>query len=194
MSKRTARTPAGAAEAEPATESAEATASREAAAGGTDPVSEHVRWAAAQWPQIDPEVEGIVSRIERIQRYLQAATRASLKEAGLTKEEWKVLMELHDSVRSHGSLCRHLDVSTGAMTNRLDKLEARGLIRRARDPEDRRGVLLELTPEGESRFDESIDVAAGRERELLDGLTVSEKQQLNRLLSTLLVSLQREST
>jgi DNA-binding MarR family transcriptional regulator len=155
-----------------------------------DPIMEHVRWAVATWPQIDPEVEGLVERVGTIHRYLQAASRASLGQAGLTKEEWKVLMALHDSVRSHGWLCRDLNVSTGAMTNRLDKLEERGLIQRARDPRDRRGVLLELTPDGHARLEEYIDTGSARERDLLAVLTVSEKQTVNRLLSKLLVSLQ----
>jgi DNA-binding MarR family transcriptional regulator len=156
-----------------------------------DPIAEHVRWAVANWPQIDPEVEGIVTRVDKINRYLQNAFRASLGEAGLTKEEWKVLMALHDSVRSHGWLCRDLDVSTGAMTNRLDKLERRGLIRRTPDPQDRRGVLLELTAGGRARLEEYIEAGARRERELLDDLTLADKQELNRLLSDLLASLQR---
>jgi DNA-binding MarR family transcriptional regulator len=155
-----------------------------------DPIAEHVSWAVATWPQIDPEVEGIVTRIDKIHRHLQTAARASMGEAGLNKEEWKVLMELYASVRSHGWLCRDLDVSTGAMTNRLDKLEGRGLVRRVPDPQDRRGVLLELTPDGEARLEEYIELGAGRERELLDGLTASDKRELNRLLSKLLVSVQ----
>jgi DNA-binding MarR family transcriptional regulator len=154
-----------------------------------DPVTEHVRWAAANWPQIDPEVEGIVVRVEKLHRHFQEAFRASLGEAGLTKEEWKVIMALHDSVRSHGWLCQDLDVSTGAMTNRLDKLERRGLIRRAPDPNDRRGVLLELTEAGGSQLEEYIEAGAGRERELVDDLTVAEKHELNRLMSKLLASL-----
>lgn len=158
-----------------------------------DPVTEHVRWVVANWPQIDPEVEGIVVRVEKIHRHFQEAFRASLGEAGLTKEEWKVLMALHHSVRSHGWLCQDLDVSTGAMTNRLDKLERRGLIRRAPDPHDRRGVLLELTETGESQLVEYIEAGAGRERELVDYLTVAEKQELNRLLSKLLASLQTKA-
>ncbi len=164
----------------------------EAASPEQDPVTEHVRWAVANWPQIDPEVEGIVTRVEKINRHLQNASRASLGEVGLTKEEWKVLMALHDDVRSHGWLCRDLDVSTGAMTNRLDKLEGRALIRRAPDPQDRRGVLLELTAAGQARLEEYIDAGAGREREMLDDLTQREKQQLNRLLSKLLVALQTD--
>jgi DNA-binding MarR family transcriptional regulator len=155
-----------------------------------DPVTEHVRWAVATWPEIDPDVEGIVVRVEKIHRHFQEAFRASLGEAGLTKEEWKVLMALHDSVRSHGSLCHDLDVSTGAMTNRLDKLERRGLVRRAPDPRDRRGVLLELTETGKAQLEEYIEAGAGRERELMDELTIAEKRDLNRLLSKLLASLQ----
>jgi DNA-binding MarR family transcriptional regulator len=163
-----------------------------AAATEKDPITQHVRWVAANWPQIDLEVEGIVTRVEKINRYFQNASRASLGEVGLTKEEWKVLMALHDDVRSHGWLCRDLDVSTGAMTNRLDKLERRGLILRAPDPQDRRGVLLELTAAGQARLEEYIDAGAKRERELLDDLTLRDKQQLNRLLSKLLVALQTD--
>jgi DNA-binding MarR family transcriptional regulator len=155
-----------------------------------DRVTDHVRWAVTNWPQIDPEVEGIVDRVDMAQSYFQKAYRASLGEAGLTKPEWKVLLALSDSVHSHGGLCRDLDVSTGAMTNRLDKLENRGLIRRARDPQDRRGVLLELTAAGAASLGQYIDVGAERESKLLEDLTLEEKQQLNRLLSKLLVSLQ----
>lgn len=154
-----------------------------------DPVVEHVRWAVSTWPQIDPEVEGIVTRVEKIHRHFQEAFRASLGDAGLTKEEWKVLMALHDSVRSHGWLCQDLGVSTGAMTNRLDKLERRGLIRRAPDPHDRRGVLLELTEPGESQLEQYITAGARRERDLVDDLTAAEKHELNRLMSKLLASL-----
>ena len=80
------------------------------------------------------------------------------------------------------------------MTNRLDKLEGRGLIRRAPDPQDRRGVLLELTPVGQARLEEYIDTGGVRERELLDDLTLAEKKELNRLLSKLLVALQRKES
>jgi DNA-binding MarR family transcriptional regulator len=162
----------------------------EAATSLDDSVAEHVRWAVTNWPQIDAEVEGIVTRVDKIQRYLQKAYRASLGEAGLTKEEWKVLMALHGGVRSHGWLSRDLGVSTGAMTNRLDKLEQSGMIRRIPDPQDRRGVLLELTTAGRDRLNQYIDAGAGRESELLEGLTVAEKRQLNALLSKLLISLQ----
>jgi DNA-binding MarR family transcriptional regulator len=77
------------------------------------------------------------------------------------------------------------------MTNRLDKLEQGGLVKRTRDPKDRRGVLLELTEAGRARLEDYVDAGSTRERELLAGLTKAEKRQLNRLLSRLLVSLER---
>lgn len=156
-----------------------------------DAISEHVRWAVATWPQIDPLAEGIVSRIDKANRYILRGFRDSLGQADLTKEEWNVLMALHDATRSHGWLSRELGVSTGAMTNRLDKLEERGLVRRARDPADRRGVLLELTGKGRSRLDDYINAGSSRDRELLAGLTESDKQTLDRLLAKLLASLER---
>jgi DNA-binding MarR family transcriptional regulator len=151
-----------------------------------------VRLALATWPQIDPEVEGIVTRIAEAWRYLESAARESLGRVGLTKEEFKVLLSLNAAVQSHGALCRELDVSTGAMTNRLDKLERAGLVRRSPDPRDRRGVLLELTSQGRAKLDDYIDTGAHRERQLLAGLTEDEKRHLNALLRLLLASLESE--
>jgi len=155
-------------------------------------VEAQVRLALATWPSIDPDVEGIVTRVAKAAGYLDQAARASLDRVGLTKEEFKVLCSLHSGTRSHGALCRELGVSTGAMTNRLDKLERTGLVARSRDPEDRRGVLLELTPAGREKLDQYIDTGAARERQLLAALTASQKRQLNRLLQTLLTSLHSE--
>jgi DNA-binding MarR family transcriptional regulator len=157
-----------------------------------DEVDEHVRGTLERWPQIDPEVEAIVVRIGKLDRLLRKAAVASLASVGLTYEEFKVLISLHKGARSHGSLSRDLMVSTGAMTNRLDKLEERGLVRRERDPSDRRGVLLEITAEGRKRLDGYIDLGADRERELLDELDEAEKRELNGLLRRLLLTLQSE--
>lgn len=152
----------------------------------------HVRLALATWPQIDPSVEGIVVRIGKASRTLNDEMNASLAHVGLTKEEFKVLMSLHADVRTHGALCKELDVSTGAMTNRLDKLERAGLVKRSRDPHDRRGVLLALTATGRERLDAYITRGAQRERQLLEGLSATDKRQLNALLQKLLASLEAE--
>jgi DNA-binding MarR family transcriptional regulator len=87
---------------------------------------------------------------------------------------------------------QQLEVSTGVMTNRLDKLERAGLVSRSKDPNDRRGVMLTLTPAGAERLEAYIDRGAGRERQLLEGLSGSDKQQLNELLIKLVDSLEAE--
>ena len=158
--------------------------------GGEARLDPHVRLALATWPQIDPGVEAIVTRIGKAERLLDGEMRASLAHVGLTKEEFKVLIELLDGPMTHGALCRELEVSTGAMTNRLDKLERAELIARSRDPTDRRGVRLALTDAGRSRLDAYIDRGAHRERELLEGLSPADRRTLNDLLEKLLGSLQ----
>jgi DNA-binding MarR family transcriptional regulator len=157
-----------------------------------DGVDERVRDDAAVWPEIDPIVEKIVSRIERLDRLIDRAAQVTLDRVGLTGEEFHVLLELRRGVRSHGALCRQTMSSTGAMTNRLDKLERTGLVERRPDPNDRRGVLLELTAAGRERLDEYITIQAARERELLGVLSEREKQDLQSLLRKLYISLEAE--
>src|ERR1700753_2513266 len=84
-------------------------------------VDAHVELARATWPQIDPDVEGIVVRVGRIAGLLDVAPGDNLRRVGLTKEEFKVLCALHGGDQSHKTLCADLAVSTGAMTNRLRK-------------------------------------------------------------------------
>jgi DNA-binding MarR family transcriptional regulator len=163
-----------------------------AAEPASDEVDRHVESVVAKWPEIDPEVEGIVVRLDKTDRLIDKAATVNLARLDLTHEEFKVLIALHNGPRTHGSLSRELVVSTGAMTNRLDKMERTGLVARRRDPSDRRGVLLELTDQGRQRLDDYIDLAARRERELLSALNRDEKQQLNRLLRKLLAALQAE--
>jgi DNA-binding MarR family transcriptional regulator len=167
-------------------------AERGLAPGGEARLHPHVRMALATWPQIDPAVEAIVNQIGDANRQLMSEMRESLAHVGLTMEEFKVLMELRAGPRTHGSLSRDLEVSTGAMTNRLDKLEREGLVTRSRDPNDRRGVLLSLTDSGSERLDSYIDRGAHRERRLLEGLTPTDKRRLNDLLAKLLDSLRAE--
>jgi DNA-binding MarR family transcriptional regulator len=167
-------------------------AGREAEAPASDEVDEHVVSAVAKWPVIDPEVEGIVVRIDKIDRLIDKTGMVNLARFDLMHEEFKVLIALHQGPRTHGSLSHELMVSTGAMTNRLDKMERTGLVARKPDPSDRRGVLLELTDVGSQRLDDYIELAGRRESELLSALDDDEKRQLNQLLRKLLAALQAE--
>src|SRR3954470_2612734 len=104
---------------------------------------------ASRYDVIDPEVEGVVDRIARIGKFLGTAFEETLAGHGLSHGEYKLLLRLAtrsaDNRLSAGDLSRALLLSSGAMTNRLDRLEAAGLIRRVPDQRDRRGVLVELT-------------------------------------------------
>jgi DNA-binding MarR family transcriptional regulator len=143
-------------------------------------------------PGLDYEVEGIAERISKLQRGFQRSMDETLREHKLTLGEWQVLRQLRfagDESCSPGDLSRDLDLSSGAMTNRLDRLEQRGLIKRLPDPSDRRGVLIELTEAGGRAWTESTGAAARKEAMLASALTKAEQKQLNVLLRKLMLEL-----
>jgi DNA-binding MarR family transcriptional regulator len=84
-----------------------------------------------------------------------------------------------------------MDLSSGAMTNRLDRLEHAGLIRRLPDPDDRRGVVVELTEEGRRVYQQAVGVQAKKEALVTDALNEREKKQLNSLLRRLMLEFER---
>jgi DNA-binding MarR family transcriptional regulator len=142
---------------------------------------------------IDLDVEGIVDRIGKIHRRMKRAQKATLREHDLTPEEWGVMTTLRlgkDACRSSpGDLASDLELSSGAMTSRLDRLEQAGLVRRLPDPEDRRGVVVELTNKGREAWDLAANVQGRREAFFARTLTKPEQKQLNTLLRKLLLSL-----
>jgi DNA-binding MarR family transcriptional regulator len=137
-------------------------------------------------PEVDLEVEGIVDRIGGINRRLQRALDETLAEYGLAHGAYKVLSSLRWAGapyrRSAGELAKLSDLSSGAMTNRLDQLEKAGLVRRLRDPEDRRGVLVEPTEKGKELWEQAIGVQARKEQLIAAALNERERKQLNTLL------------
>lgn len=151
---------------------------------------ECLEWSLREWPQIEPQVEAIVDAVGDADRRLKRSAVDTLRELGLSHGEFRVLMQLVGGQRSHGQLTRALLVSTGTMTNRLDRLDSAGLVRRHPDPGDRRGVLVELTEKGRSTLDRYIDVEADRERQLLGGLNGRDRAALVELLAKLLWSLE----
>jgi DNA-binding MarR family transcriptional regulator len=147
---------------------------------------------------IDPDVEGIVDRIGSIHSRMKKAQKTTLREHGLTPEEWGVMTTLRlgkDACRSSpGDLASDLELSSGAMTSRLDRLEEAGLVRRLPDPEDRRGVVVELTEKGRAAWDTAANVQGRREAFFARTLTKPEQKQLNTLLRKLLLGLDATPT
>jgi DNA-binding MarR family transcriptional regulator len=148
----------------------------------------------SRYDAIDVEVEGVVDRMQTISKHVGRAFEKTLAGHGLSHGEYKLLLRLatrSDGRRmSAGELSRALMLSSGAMTNRLDRLEAAGLVRRVPDPRDRRGVLVELTEQGEKQIDEAVTEQAAREIAVLGALSPKELTQLNGLLRKVLTSLE----
>jgi DNA-binding MarR family transcriptional regulator len=143
-------------------------------------------------PGLDYEVEGIVDRINSLQRRFRQAHEETLRAWDLTWGEWKVLGSLRlGEASSPGELCDALELSSGAMTNRLDRLEEAGFVRRVPDPEDRRGVKVELTEAGERVWTESTAAQAQKEVLVASALTKREQKELNGLLRKLMLEFER---
>jgi len=144
---------------------------------------------------VDPEVEGIVDRINGLRRRLHRMLDETLADFGLTDGEWKVLTHLQLDGPPHrksvGQLAKWAELSSGAMTNRIDRLEAAGFVRRVPDPDDRRGVLVELTDAGGQAWEESVAAQAVKESVVAAALSATEKRQLNALLRRLMLEFER---
>lgn len=127
------------------------------------------QWSAER-PELDTASLGVVIRVMGLYRtFLRDATHA-LEPLDLELWEYDVLSALRRQGRpftlSATRLARQTDLSTGAMTNRIDRLEERGFVRRSQDSSDRRGVNVSLTAAGVREIDRAIShrLAAARER------------------------------
>jgi DNA-binding MarR family transcriptional regulator len=142
-------------------------------------------------PELDLETEGIVERIQHLHKRLEHAMNDTLAQFDIDKGEWQVLTVLRRSGEpyrlSPGALAKYMGLSAAAMTNRLNQLESRGLIRRLPDADDRRAVRVELTPEGWQRWQDSVGVQAEKEALVASALTDPEKRTLNELLLRLML-------
>lgn len=151
----------------------------------------------AQWkrerPDLDTQAMSVVGRVQRT----AAALRPKLDEthgvSGLQGETFDVLASLRRSgppyQLSPTDLYREMMLTSGAMTNRIDRLEDAGLVARRADPDDRRGTLVRLTAKGKALIDTATAKHVDNEDRLLSALTARERQQLNELLRKLLISL-----
>ena len=146
-------------------------------------------------PMLDPEVEGIVDRIVGLNRRIRRAMDETLAEFKVDWAEHKLLGLLHREGEvfrsSPGKLARVMELSSGAMTNRLDRMEEAGLVRRLPDPDDRRWILVELTPEGKRLYEDAIGVQGRKEALIASALSDAEKKQLNALLRRLMLEFER---
>jgi DNA-binding MarR family transcriptional regulator len=152
--------------------------------------SDEVDRLVAAWqrerPDLDSSPMQVLSRVTRLARHLDLARRETFDAHGLETWEFDVLTALRRAGApyqlSPGRLLRETMVTSGTMTNRVDRLEAKGLATRMPDPDDKRGVLVRLTAEGLSRVDAALAGLLDQERRLLDALTTSQRESLAAML------------
>jgi len=158
--------------------------------GLRDEVDELVAAWRAQRPDLDVEPMQVLSRISRLARHLDIARRAAFADHGLETWEFDVLSALRRQgppfQLTPGALLRATLVTSGTMTNRIDRLAEAGLVHREPDPRDKRGVLVTLTEQGVARADAALADLLGRERALLAELDRGERQHLADLMRILL--------
>jgi len=146
---------------------------------------------------IDLVVEGIVDRINGINWRIRKMLDETLEQYGLTTGDWKVMSSLRWSGkpyrRTAGELARYADLSSGAMTNRLDQLEEAGLVERFREPSDRRTVHVQLTNKGKRLHQAAIGIQAEKEALLGKALHEKDKRQLDELLRRVMLSLEQRT-
>ena len=149
-------------------------------------------------PDLDVEPLEVLSRVSRLARHLDRARRLAFSEHSLEPWEFDVLTSLRRAGApyqlSPGQLLTQTLVTSGTMTNRIDRLETAGLVRRSPDPLDKRGVLVRLTDAGRTRVDAAFDDLVERERDLLGSLTPDDRRTLAGLLRSLLVPLDADPT
>lgn len=150
------------------------------------PPTDHVDAIVGQWrrerPQLDTTGLDVSARIVRLQRFLERHAADVLDRFGVTEGEINVLAALRRAgdpfELTPTELYRSLLVSSGAMTNRLDRLVARGLVRRSPDEHDRRRIRVALTDEGRRLVEEAMDEHTRDLAELLSFLDPDERDRL----------------
>src|SRR5271163_3853214 len=167
-------------------DSAAAGAAGAAAAGPAAPLRDEVDDLIAAWRQQRPDLDvaplQVLSRVSRLARHLDIARRGAFAAHDLESWEFDVLSALRRAgppfQLTPGALLRATLVTSGTMTNRIDRLAEAGLVRREPDPRDKRGVLVTLTDHGLARADAALEDLLSREEALLAGLADGERQQL----------------
>ncbi|MFZ5852663.1 MAG: MarR family winged helix-turn-helix transcriptional regulator [Actinomycetota bacterium] len=148
-------------------------------------------------PDLDVGPLEVLSRVTRLARHLDLARRAAFAGHDLEAWEFDVLAALRRTgapyALSPGQLVTQTLVTSGTMTNRIDRLADRGLVERRPDPDDRRGVQVRLTEAGRTRVDAALADLLAREGALLAGLTPRQRAQLADLLRRLLAPFDTEA-
>jgi DNA-binding MarR family transcriptional regulator len=146
-------------------------------------------------PDLDVAPLGVLSRVSRLARHLDLARREAFAAHDLEPWEFDVLAALRREgapyTLSPGRLLQVTLVTSGTMTNRIDRLAAKGLVARVPDPNDGRGVQVVLTDAGRGRVDDALTDLLAHERDILSTLPADDREELADLLRRLTVPFDR---
>jgi DNA-binding MarR family transcriptional regulator len=150
----------------------------------------------AQWaverPELETEAMAVFGRVYRIARLVGDRQEAVYAAFGINRGDFDVLATLRRSGEpfrlAPKALTASLMLTSGGMTGRLDRLEGRGLVTRAPDPADRRGLTVTLTPAGRALVDEAVSAGLDAQREVLEQLPPKSRTHLSNLLRDLLAA------
>ena len=163
-----------------------------------DEVDRIVTAWAKQRPDLNPDPMRVFSRITRLARHLDRERRQAFAGHNLEPWEFDVLSSLRRMGKPHamspGRLMEELLVSSGTMTNRIDRLEEKGLVKRTPSPTDRRAILVTATPAGIAAVDLAIASLLEREEQLLNCLRTAQCADLDEILRELSLLFEADNT
>ncbi|GAA3374644.1 hypothetical protein GCM10020367_39330 [Streptomyces sannanensis] len=149
----------------------------------------HVELWLPVLPDLDPDIEGAVTRMQKLSVHLRRVREQSLVDVDLERHEFDTLHKLagRGGTATPSQLAADLDLAPASVTGRLDGLERRGLVHRTPSKTDRRRVDVELTAAGRSIWAGAMDELGHEEHRLLGVLSPDERKQLNDMLRQIMV-------
>jgi len=155
------------------------------------------QWRVAR-PDLDPSSLGVTARMSRLNNHIIRRTEAALAPLGLSWEVFSLIVALRRIGPPYelrpGELLRESLLTSGAITNRVDRVEKLGFITRVPDPDDRRSVIVRLSAAGLAKADEAIELVFTAQRAFLSPLDKAEQAQLAELLARLNVAVENDPT
>lgn len=160
---------------------------------------DHVDRILDQWqqelPDLSTEAMGLFGRLHRLSQLLFKHVHLPLAEKqGLTTQDFDVMAALYRSGRPYqhapGELLATMMITSGTMTNRIDRLVQTGFVSRQTDPDDRRSVKLQLTADGLKKIQSALKAHIESEEEAAHALTPEERRELTRLMKKWLLALE----
>jgi len=158
--------------------------------------SDTVDRISGQWNTVRPDLDvspmAVIGRISRLSRLVERRLEENFARFGIESWMYDVMATLRRAGEpfelTAGDLVHQAMVTTGAITNRIDKLEQRGFVERA-SADDRRKVIVRLTPAGFDMVERVVEAHLDGERDLLAALSPRQRDELQKLLRTMLISL-----